>query len=105
MFPAGTQNAFATGLLTVKKRVEPKNHSLSFLIGPPIVASRSRYVPIRSTDRTPCDARKDDRLLLCRLLLSKPPKNEPWKSLPPSLGAMFNLIPPVGESAVPPPVW
>src|SRR5262249_5573664 len=105
VLPCGTQNALATGLLTVKKRVEPKNHSLSFLIGPPIVASRSRYLPIRSTDRTPCDARKDDRLLLWRLLLSNPQKNNPGKSLPPPRGAIFTLFPPAGESALPPPVW
>src|SRR5439155_21657861 len=102
VFPCGIQNALAMGLLTVNKRPEPKNHNLSFLIGPPNVISISRYVPILSTTLTPCEARNGDRLSLCRRLLSKPPKNEPCNVLPPSLGTIFNFRPPVVESAVPP---
>src|SRR5262245_6469389 len=104
VLPCGTQKELATGLFTVKKRLEVKNQSLSFLIGPPKVRSMSRYVPILSTALTPCDARNGDRLSLCRLLLSNPANTDPCKLLPPSLGAMFNFRPPVGVSAFPPPV-
>src|SRR5207247_5120145 len=65
--PAGVPsdtNVLAIGLLTVKKRPDPKNHSLFLTIGPPCVKSISRYVPILSTDFTPWLARNGVRLLL-----------------------------------------
>ena len=44
--PAGVPseaNVFEIGLSTVNSRAEPKNHSVSCLIGPPCVASKSPY--------------------------------------------------------------
>src|SRR3981081_3572854 len=44
--PAGTWNVLEIGLFTVNARPDTKYHSLSLAIGPPSVASRSRYRPI-----------------------------------------------------------
>src|SRR5579864_754816 len=69
----------AIGLSTVKSRSDPKNHALSFLIGPPCVKSVSLYFPIRSSDVTPWPARKAFMLLACKESLSYPSKSDPMK--------------------------